>query len=90
MFTGRCGIPSSAKAVSMNVVVVDPTNGPDFFTAYPGGTTLPLAATINYVAGRTRANNAIVPLGAAGDLTLYCAQGGGTADLVIDVNGYFQ
>jgi hypothetical protein len=57
---------------------------------YPGGTALPLASTVSYRMGITRANNAVVSLGAGGDVTVYCGQGGGTADLVVDVNGYFQ
>jgi hypothetical protein len=90
VFAGQCEIPVEAKAVSLNVAVVTPTNGPGFLTLYPGGGPLPLAATINYSAGQIRANNAIVSLGGAGDLLVRCGQGGGTADVVIDVNGYFQ
>ena len=89
IFVGQCGIPVGATAVSLNVTVVQPT-GPGFLTLYPGGTTLPLAATINYRVGRVRANNAVVPLGAAGDISVRCGQGSGTVNLVIDVDGYFQ
>jgi hypothetical protein len=87
---GLCGIPPDARALSVNVVAVTPTTGPGFFTVYPGGTPRPLFSTINYSAGQIRANNAIVTLGAAGDISVYCGQGSGTAHLVIDVNGYFQ
>jgi len=87
---GRCGIPAGAKAVSVNLAVTQPTTGPGFLTLYPGGTSLPLVSTINYSAGQTRANNAIVKLGAAGDLIVRCGQGSGTAAMVLDVNGYFQ
>jgi len=74
----------------LNVTVTRPTAGPGFLTLYPGGTALPLASTLNYRIGITRANNAIVPLGAGGEVIVHCGQGGGTADLVVDVNGYFQ
>jgi len=50
----------------------------------------PLVSTINYRAGQTRANDAVAVLGAAGDLTVHCDQGAGTAHLILDVNGYFQ
>ena len=90
VLAGQCGISSMAKAVSLNVAVVNPTDGPGFLTLYPGGTTLPLFSTINYNLGKIRANNAIVPLGAAGDVTVHCGQGAGTAHAVIDLNGYFQ
>jgi len=87
---GQCGIPAGAQAVSVNVTVVQPTAGPGFLTLYPGGTSLPVASTVNYKAGQTRGNNAILPLGSAGDILVWCGQGGGTANMVIDVNGYFQ
>jgi hypothetical protein len=87
---GQCGIPAGAQAVSVNVTVVQPTAGPGFLTLYPGGTSLPVASTVNYSAGQIRGNNVIVPLGSAGDILVWCGQGGGTADMVIDVNGYFQ
>jgi len=50
---------------------------------------LDASSTINYSAGQIRANNAIIALGAAGDVQVFCGQGFGTADLIIDVNGYF-
>ena len=87
---GHCGIPVGAKAVSLNVTVTGATNGPGFLTLYPGGTTRPLASTINYAAGATRANNAITPLGAAADVAIHCQQGSGTVQGIVDVNGYFQ
>ncbi len=86
---GQCGIPAGARAVSVNVTVVQPT-APGFLTLYPGGMSLPVASTVNYRAGQTRGNNAILQLGSAGDILVWCGQGGGTADMVIDVNGYFQ
>ena len=51
---------------------------------------LPSAATINYSSGQTRANNAVVSLGGAGDIAIRCQQGSGTAHVVVDVVGYFQ
>ena len=90
VFAGQCGIPTGAKSVSANIVVVNATNGPGFLTLTAGGAARPLASTINYNAGRIRANNAIVPLGPLGEATVFCGQGAGTAHLVIDVNGYLQ
>jgi sugar lactone lactonase YvrE len=84
--SGRCGIPWYAKSVSLNVTVVEPpTRG--HLTLYPRGYPRPLASTINYGAGRTRANNAVIRIG-NGDLTV--ASGGGATHFIIDVNGYFQ
>ena len=88
--TGRCGIPSTAKAVAINVVSISATAGPGFLTIYPGGFLRPTTSTINYKPRQTRANSALMALGPNGDLTVYCQQGAGTVDLVIDVSGYFQ
>lgn len=63
---------------------------PGHVTIYPGGETLPLASTINYGAGQTRANNAVVRLGSGGTVTATCAQAGGSINLIIDITGYFQ
>ncbi len=90
LLAGQCGIPPTATAVSLNVAVTQPTAGPGFLTMRPGVSDLPQAATINYKSGQTRANNAIMPLGGPGSVTIYCQQGSGTAHVVVDVNGYFQ
>jgi plastocyanin len=90
LLAGHCGIPAGATAVAVNIAVTQPTNGPGFLTLYPAGTARPLFAAINYAAGQTRANNAILPLGALGDISVYCAQGGGTVHFILDVTGYFQ
>ena len=73
---GRCGIPSGALAISLNVTVVQPTAG-GFLTLYPGGASLPLASTLNYRADQIRANNAIVRLGPGGTLAVYSGPGRG-------------
>jgi hypothetical protein len=86
----RCGIPPTATALAVNVTVTDATSGPGFLTIYPRATARPLSSTINYTAGNTRANNAIVLLGDGGDVVVYCAQADGTTEVVIDVTGYFQ
>jgi hypothetical protein len=83
-----CGIPPSASAVSLNVTIVNPTGG-GFLKVYPG-TTEPNTSTLNFSAGQTRANNAIVGL-LDGMLRVKSFQAdGGTADVVIDVNGYTE
>jgi hypothetical protein len=86
---GRCAIPSGARAVSLNVTVVQPTTS-GYFSLYPGGTPLPLVSALNYAVGQIKANNAITPLSEAGTLSVFCGQGSGTAHLLIDVNGYFE
>jgi serine protease len=90
MMTGQCGIPPTAKAVSLNATITEPTAGPGFLALYPGETARPLVSMLNYTAGQTRANNAMTPLGAEGHLTAYIAQGTGSVQLIIDVTGYFE
>jgi len=87
---GRCGIASGATSVAMNIAVTQPTSGPGFLTLYPAGGPRPLTSTINFSAGQTRANNAILPLSGAGALSVYCGLGLGTTHLILDVTGYFQ
>jgi hypothetical protein len=87
---GQCAIPPTATAVSLNLTVTGAT-GLGHLTVYPSGAAIPLASTINFGAGQTRANNAIVPLGTGGAIEVFCGQASGnTVDLIIDVNGYFQ
>jgi Calx-beta domain/Right handed beta helix region len=86
---GACGVPVGARAVSLNVAVTQPTAAGDL-RLYPAATALPLVSSLNYAPGQTRANNAVVPLSAAGEVLVFCAQAAGnTSHLIVDVNGYF-
>jgi len=87
---GRCAIPETAKAVSLNVAVTAAT-APGHLTFYPSGAPAPNTSTINFRAASTRANNAIVPLGQGGAIDVLCVQSpGNTAQVIIDVSGYFR
>jgi hypothetical protein len=86
---GRCGIPGEADAVAVNVTVTQPT-APGHLVIYPFGTALPPASTINYAAGQTRANNAIVRLGSIDSIAVTCGQSTGTTHFILDVVGYFR
>jgi hypothetical protein len=87
--TGNCGIPSTARALSVNVTVVAATVRGDLVVV-PGGLEGATSSTINYGAGQTRANNGVLLLGNSGDLAVSCEQASGTVHLIIDVNGYFE
>lgn len=90
VLTGRCDLPFTAKAVSLNVTVTGAT-APGDLRLYPGGAPLPLVSAINYSPGQTRANSAVVVLGEAGDLAVRCDQAtGSSAHFILDVNGYFE
>ena len=86
---GHCGIPTGALAVALNVTAVLPSAS-GFLTVWPGGTPRPATSTINYDQGRSRANNAVIPLGSSSDLAVHSGQGTGNVDMIIDVMGYFQ
>jgi hypothetical protein len=83
---GQCQISSTAKAVSFNVTVTQPT-APGHVILYPGGSPAPTVSAINFRAGQTRANNAIVPLGSGGTLAV---QSAAPTHFILDVNGYFE
>jgi hypothetical protein len=86
---GRCGVPSTATAISLNLTVTGAT-APGYLTVYPQGSPIPLASTINFRAGQTRANNAIVPLGTGGAIAIFYGQASGNvADVIVDLNGFF-
>lgn len=88
---GKCGVPASARAVSLNVTVTQSTSdGHLAFFAGAGAGPIPATSTLNYRSGQTRSNNAILPLGPGATFYAFCGQASGTADLVVDVNGYFQ
>jgi hypothetical protein len=86
---GACGIPIGASAVSLNVTVISSGAAGDL-RLYPGLDPWPPTSTINYAAGQTRANNAVISLGAYGDIDALCSQASGTVNVIIDVNGYFR
>jgi uncharacterized protein (DUF1800 family) len=90
VFAGRCKTSPTAGAISLNLTVTAPAAA-GFVTLYPGGSPLPNTSTINYRAGQTRANNAIIATGVGGDVVVYCGQPAGTTvQVIIDVNGYFD
>jgi hypothetical protein len=87
--SGICDVPPTAKAVAVNVTVVNAT-GPGNLTLYPAGTGVPLTSTLNFRSGLARANNAVVTLGGSGSVAVFCSMPSGSADFVLDVTGYFE
>ena len=87
-----CGIPGSARALSVNVTVL-PMTGHGWLRLYPGDGPLPLASSINFGPGQIRANNAVVTLSRDGVGTLKVLlepTATSTAHFLLDVNGYFE
>jgi hypothetical protein len=89
--TSACGVGDKGlfAAAVINFTVVNPGLA-GYLTAYPFGTTQPLAATVNYTAGDIRGNLATVKLDQSPtvyEITVYTfAQ----THLVADIVGYFR
>jgi hypothetical protein len=86
---GRCGVPLSAQAVSINVTVVSPSSG-SWLAIWPSGSPRPLVSTINFDASSgALANGAIASLSQnTNDLSVFNVDG--SVHVLIDVSGYFQ
>jgi hypothetical protein len=80
-------VPAGVTAVSLNVTLTN-TSGNGDVIAYPDGKAQPTASNVNYAAGQTIANAAVVPVGADGYIDLV-KQGPGAVDVIADVEGYF-
>jgi len=83
--TNVAGVPGTAVAVALNVTGID-AGGNGFVTGWPTGVAQPLASTLNLVASDTRANAAILPVGAGGNISYFTQSG---AHLLADASGYF-
>ncbi len=81
-----CGIPSTAQAYSMRMTVVVESGGLGYLTTWPAGQALPVVATLNAPDGGVVGNEAIVPAGTSGAISVFASN---NTDLVIDINGYF-
>jgi trimeric autotransporter adhesin len=82
---GRCNIPATAAAYSLNTTVV-PRAMLGYLSIWPTGQSRPLVSTLNSLDGRVAANAAIVPAGAAGAVDVYVTH---DSELILDINGYF-
>jgi len=87
--SGACGLPATARAISVNVTVVGPATAGDL-RFFPADQPTPLASILNFSPGQTRTNNA--NLGLAWGLGTLTVQNDstGAVQLILDVNGYYQ
>ena len=84
--TGVGGVPSGAKAVVLNVTVVDPTET-SFLTVYPMGQPLPTASNLNFTAGSTVPNQVIATVGEGGKICIY--NHAGETHIITDLVGWY-
>ena len=91
--TSLCGVPTTAKAATLNVTLVTPSVD-GFLKIWPYNTPKPGVSTINAAAGEPAiANGAIVPLTSDPNFNVSVVYGTsqpGTAHVILDVTGYFQ
>lgn len=92
-----CGVPDGARAVTVNVTAVAPTNS-GFLTLFPSDLgAAPLVSSVNFASGESAiGNGAIVPIAADRtsfplDLSVFAfVNGSGQVHMVLDVTGYFM
>ncbi len=83
--TGTAGVPLGADAVLVNVTATGGTTASDL-RLWPAGETAPHVSNLNWPAGDTRANLAIVPVGDDGAISL--GNRSGSVSVIVDVVGY--
>ena len=83
-------VPAAAKALAVNVTVVNTVNG-GFLSVNPKGDTVVHAATINWSAtGQILNNGVTITLGGDREVTVIAGgSNGAQTDFVIDVTGYY-
>jgi hypothetical protein len=83
---GKCGVPASAAAYSLNITVV-PKGPLGYLSAWPTpDRPIPDVSILNSQNGQIVANAAILPAGVNGSITVLVTD---PSDIIIDVNGYF-
>jgi hypothetical protein len=85
-----CGVPATAKAVALNVTAVTAAAA-GYLALYAGDALAPTTSTVNFAAGQTRGNNAVIRVASNGSGTLAVKNGSsGATHVVLDVVGYFE
>ena len=81
----RGGVPADAGAVAVNLTVINPS-ARGYATLWPCGVDQPTTSSLNYMAGQTVANSAVVKVGTGGKVCIYTRQ---ATDIVLDTTGFF-
>ncbi|KUN53008.1 hypothetical protein AQJ46_50625 [Streptomyces canus] len=85
--SGSDGIPSTGVKAVVLTVTVTGTTGSGYLTAWADGGTRPTASNLNWVSGKTIANQVIVPVGSDGKVDFYVSS---TTQVLADVAGYMS
>ncbi len=84
---GLSGVPADAQAVALNVTVTG-TSASSYLAVWPKGADQPVASNLNWQPGWTIPNAVTVKIGDGGKVNIY--NNNGSADVVIDVVGYYR
>jgi len=88
--SGHWGIPTDAQALTGNLTVTGQTAA-GAIAITPTSDANPTTSTLNFPTGDNRANGVTVPIGPGGSLWLVLeSHAGKTANLILDVTGYFR
>ncbi|MEL0211768.1 MAG: hypothetical protein VW891_14515, partial [Novosphingobium sp.] len=78
------GMPADVTAVALNVTVTE-TQGPGFITVWPCAQGRPNASNLNYLAGKTIANNVLTSPGASRKICLFASE---ATHAIVDIAGW--
>lgn len=81
----NCGIPTNARAYSLNFTVL-PVGTLQYLTTWPTGQPRPNVSTLNSPEGKLVSNAAVVPAGVNGSISVFVTE---TAHMIVDINGYY-
>jgi alpha-tubulin suppressor-like RCC1 family protein len=80
---GRGGVPTGAKAATLNVTIVKPTAAGSV-SVFPCGSSRSTATTLTFAAGATVANTVVAKVGSSGNV---CIHSSAATHLAVDVSG---
>ena len=83
--TGLAGVPAGAQAISANFTITGAAGG-GYLTVWNCSPDRPVVSTLNFAAGEAVPNGASVPLDSAGGVCVFSSV---SADLVVDLNGFY-
>jgi hypothetical protein len=89
--TGALAIPADASAVALNVTAIArtaPITGRSYFTVYPADAPRPVTSNLNFLADQPPVPNK-VDVGLSDDGRIRIFNNEGTADVAVDVFGYY-
>ena len=82
-------VPIGATAVAFNITATG-ANGGNFFSVNPGDAASFTASTVNFAAGLDIANASVVKLDSSRQINVFCGADVGSANVIVDIVGYYQ